>query len=173
MLEEGDQGGSRGDDLRRRDIHIVDLERILDRELAAHARLDPLVDKAPFLVQHFARLGDGQLLLVIGGHEIDLFSRGAVDNLAVGRFDKAELVDAGVGGQRGDQTDVRPFRGFDGAETAVVGIMDVAHLKAGAFAGQTARAEGREPALVGQLRERVGLVHELRELAGAEKGIDD
>ena len=45
----------------------------------------------------------------------------------------------------------------------------VAHLEAGALAGQTARTERREPPLVRDLGQRVGLVHELRELRGAEE----
>ena len=45
----------------------------------------------------------------------------------------------------------------------------VAHLEAGAFARQTARAERRQAPLVGDLRQRIGLVHELRELRGAEE----
>ena len=50
-----------------------------------------------------------------------------------------------------------------------MGRMHVAHFEAGALAGQTARPERREAALVGDLGERVGLVHELRELRGAEE----
>jgi hypothetical protein len=45
----------------------------------------------------------------------------------------------------------------------------VAHLEAGALARQTARPERREAALVRDLRERVGLVHELAELRRAEE----
>ena len=45
----------------------------------------------------------------------------------------------------------------------------VAHLEAGALAGQTARSKRRQAALVGDLRQRVGLVHELRQLRGAEE----
>ncbi len=50
-----------------------------------------------------------------------------------------------------------------------MGRVHVAHFEAGALAGQTARAKRREAALVGDLRQRVGLVHELRELRGAEE----
>ena len=45
----------------------------------------------------------------------------------------------------------------------------VAHLEAGALARKTARPERREAPLVGDLRQRVGLVHELRQLRGAEE----
>ena len=47
--------------------------------------------------------------------------------------------------------------------------MHVAHLEAGPLASQTARAKRRETPLVGDLGQRVGLVHELRELRGAEE----
>ncbi len=47
--------------------------------------------------------------------------------------------------------------------------MHVAHLEAGALAGQTARSKGRHTALVGQFRQRVLLVHELAELRRAEE----
>jgi hypothetical protein len=51
--------------------------------------------------------------------------------------------------------------------------MDVAHLEAGALAREAARAERRETALVRDLGQRVRLVHELRELRGAEELLDD
>jgi hypothetical protein len=50
-----------------------------------------------------------------------------------------------------------------------MGRVHVAHLEARTLARQTARPERREPALVRDLRQRVGLVHELRKLAGAEE----
>src|SRR5690606_860663 len=85
------------------------------------------------------------------------------------RFDEAVLVDAGEGGERVDQADVRAFRRLDRANAAVVGRVDVADFEAGALAGQTTRAKGRKTALVGDFRERVHLVHELRELRGTEE----
>jgi hypothetical protein len=51
--------------------------------------------------------------------------------------------------------------------------MHVADFEACAIAGQTARPESRQAALVGQLGERVDLVHELRKLAAAEEVTDD
>ena len=50
-----------------------------------------------------------------------------------------------------------------GAHAAVVTVVDVADLESGAVTGETAGAEGGETALVGQLGERVSLVHELGE----------
>ena len=90
-------------------------------------------------------------------------------DLAVRAFDEAVLVDARVGRERVDQADVRAFRRLDRADAAVVRRMHVAHLEAGALARQAARPERREAALVGDLRQRVGLVHELRQLRRAEE----
>ena len=50
--------------------------------------------------------------------------------------------------------------------------MHVSHLETGALTRQTTRAEGREATLVRETRERVRLVHELRELRGAEELLD-
>ena len=50
--------------------------------------------------------------------------------------------------------------------------MHVAHLEAGPLAVQAARPEGRQPPLVRQLRQRVGLVDDLRQLAAAEEVLD-
>ena len=50
--------------------------------------------------------------------------------------------------------------------------VDVADLEAGALAGQTAGPERREAALVRDLRERVGLVHELAQLRAAKVLLD-
>ena len=53
-----------------------------------------------------------------------------------------------------------------------MGRVNVADVKAGALAGQTTRSKGREPTLVRDFGERVGLIHELRELRGSEEFFD-
>ena len=93
----------------------------------------------------------------------------AVLDLAVRRLDEAELVDPRVARQRRDQADVRTFRRLNRADAAVVRRVDVAHFEAGALARQTAGPERREPPLVRDLRQRVGLVHELRQLRRPEE----
>ena len=99
----------------------------------------------------------------------DLLGDPAVLDLAVRALDEAVFVHPRKGRQRVDQADIRAFRRLDRADAAVMRRVHVAHLEAGALAGQTARAKRREAALVGDLRQRVGLVHELRELRGAEE----
>ena len=50
--------------------------------------------------------------------------------------------------------------------------MHVADVEAGALTREAARPKGREAALVGELVERVRLLHELRQLAAAEELLD-
>ena len=75
---------------------------------------------------------------------------------AVGRFDKAVLIDARVGGEGVDEADVGTFGSLDGAHAAVVGIVNVADFEGRAVAVQAAGAESGKPALMGQLRKGVG-----------------
>src|SRR5690606_26216156 len=86
-----------------------------------------------------------------------------------GAFQEAVLVGACIGRQGVDQADVRTFRGLDRADTAVVGRVYVTRFEAGTLAGQTAGPKRGNATLVGDLRQRVVLVHELGQLAGAEE----
>ena len=104
--------------------------------------------------------------------DADFVDHHALDHLAVRALDEAVLVDAGEAGKRGDQPDVRAFRRFDRADAAVMRGVHVAHFEPGALAGQAAWPEGRETPLVRDLRQRVGLVHELRKLARPEELAD-
>ena len=120
------------------------------------------------LEDDLAALGDqvraglvlGQVPVVVADGPLDLAVRG---------LDEAVAVDPAVRRERPDQADVRTFRGLDRADPAVVAVVDVADVEAGALARQAARPERRQAALAGQLGQRVGLVHELAELAAAEE----
>src|SRR5450759_4605989 len=84
-------------------------------------------------------------------------------------FDKAIFVNPGKAGQTANQADVWTFRGLDWANTNVMRMVYVAHVKAGALAAQTARSKGRKCAFVAQLSQRVGLIHKLGQLARAKE----
>ena len=99
----------------------------------------------------------------------DVVHDSSVAHLAIGAFDKAVLIDPRVAGERGNQPNVRALRRLDGADPAVVCRVDVADLEPGALAGEAARPQRRQAPLVGDLRKRVGLVHELGELRGTKK----
>ncbi len=168
VFQEGDQGRGHRNHLTRRHVHQVDLLLLEQGRFAIDPAGDQVVDD--LAVQHLdVGLGDDVLRLFHGRHVDDLFERLAVGDATVGALDEAVLVDSGVSGQRVDQADVRAFRRFNRADAAVVGRVNVADFEAGALAGQTARAKRRQTALVGDLRQRVGLVHELRQLRGAEE----
>ena len=130
---------------------------------------DQVVGQHAIGVDDGVGLRDVMLGLLHGGEIDNLVRHLAVLHATIGRLDEAVLVDAGEGRQRVDQTDVRAFRRFDRADAAVMRRMHVAHLEAGALAGQTTRTKGRQAALVGDLRQRVGLIHELRKLRRAEE----
>ena len=169
VLEERDERRRDRDELLRRHVDEVDVLRPRHDEIAGLAAigqvgLDPVVR-----VELDIGLGDGVAAL-LHRREIDhLVGHLAVDDAAIRALDEAVLVHARIGREAVDQADIRTFRRLDRADAAVMGRMHVAHLEAGALARQAARAEGREPALMRDLRQRIGLIHELRQLRRAEE----
>ncbi|CAM5196674.1 hypothetical protein CDEN61S_01685 [Castellaniella denitrificans] len=172
VFQEGDQRGGDRHDLRRRDVHVVHVGRGGQHGFAGLAAGDQVVGETAFLVQHRIGLGDDVLAFLDGRQVFDLVGDPPVDDLAVGRFQEAVLVQARVQGQGVDQADVRAFGRLDRADAAVVGRVHVADLEAGALARQAARSQGRHAPLVRDFRQRVGLVHELGQLAGTEEFLD-
>src|SRR5690606_10040920 len=119
--------------------------------------------------RHLRGLGNRVFIFHVRCQVLSRLLHHTILNLAVRRFDKAEFVNAGIGSQRGDKTNVRAFRCFYRTHTAIVRMMYVAHFEARAVAAQTTRSEGTETTLVRQLAEGVGLIHELAELTAAEE----
>ena len=101
--------------------------------------------------------------------EHDLIGDHRVFHPAVRAFQEAVLIGARVSCQRVDQTNVRTFRGLDRTYATVVSRVYVADFEACALAGQTARAKSRYTTLVGNLGQRIVLIHELGQLAGTEE----
>ena len=169
MLEERHERRGYRHDLRWRHVHVLHALWRQQHGLALLTGADQLIDQLAVLVQAGIGLGDDVLALFDGRQVVDVHRHLAVGNPAVRRFKKAVLVQLSEQGQRVDQTDVRTFRRFDRADTAIVGGVHVAHLEARTFTRQTTRAQSRDPALVRDLAQRVGLVHELRQLARPEE----
>src|SRR5690606_778899 len=168
MLEDRNQRGSNGHDLTGRHVHQGHFFRRLDAELVHVTNRYQLLDQ--LAITHFGTgLGDDVVRLFNGGEEYDFVGNHGVLYATVGAFQEAVLVGACIGRQGVDQADVRTFRGLDRADTAVVGRVYVTHFEAGTLAGQTARPKRGNATLVGDLRQRVVLVHELGQLAGAEE----
>src|SRR5436190_1245660 len=171
VLEERDQRRRHGDDLRRSDVHVVDLLRTRRDSLALAGAAKNLVveELAGLLVERRRGLCDRELRL-LGGVEIDdLVGDLAVLDDPVRRLDEAEFGDGRHRGERTHQADVRALGRLDRAHPAVMRRVNVAHLDGRALACEAAGAERREAPAVGQPGERVRLVHELRKLRGAEE----
>src|SRR4030095_16785190 len=66
--------------------------------------------------------------------DLDVLDNATVLNLSVRRLDEAKLVDPREARKGRDETDVRTFRRLDRANASVVGRVNVADLKSGAFA---------------------------------------
>ena len=182
MVEERDECGSNRNHHARRNVHQVNVLAVYLDELVAPTAGYTVVYEVVVLVERLGSLADDVLVLDVRGHVANLVGNVAADlagllvldlfDYAVRRLDKAEVIDAGVGCQIRDQTDVRAFRGLDRAQTAVVRVVYVSNLEGCTVTGQTAGTEGRHTALVGQLSQRVVLVHELRQRRRTEELLD-
>ena len=169
VLEEWHEGGSDRDDLRRRNVHVLHALGAAQNRLAVFTRRHQLAGQLAVFVQQCIGLGNHVLAFFNGRQVVDLVSDLGVNDAAVRCLDETVFVQARIQGQRVDQADVRTFRRFNRADAAVVRDVNVAYFEAGALAGQTTGAKGRNTALVGDLGQRIGLVHELRQLRSAEE----
>ena len=97
----------------------------------------------------------------------------AVHHFAVWAFNKPVAVNPRVGGKGVNQTDVRPFRRFNRADTSVMRRMHVADFKAGAVAGKSPRSQSRQAPFVRQFGQRIVLIHKLRQLRRTEELADN
>ena len=121
------------------------------------------------LIKFNIRRNNDLVSLLKGRHVFRLVGHLAVFDLPVRCLNKAVLIHLGKSGQRYDQADVRTFRGFNRTDTTVMCRMNVADLKPGPLSRQTSRPQCAQPSFVCYLGEKIGLVHKLRQLAGAEK----
>ncbi len=169
VLQERDQRRGHRHKLLRRHVHGGHVLGLHQPEIALLAHRDEILGEPPVAVHRRIGLGDDQLLLFHGRQVARLALHHPVLHQHVRRLDEAVLVHLGIGGKRVDQADVRAFRRLDRADAAVMRRVHVAHLEAGALAGQSARPKRGQAALMGHFRQRIGLVHELRQLAAAEE----
>ena len=169
VLQERHQRGSHRHDLCRRHVHVLHTVCAAEDGFTLFTGRHQITRQATILVELCVRLSDHVLAFFDGREVIDLVGDLAVHHAAVRRLDEAVLVQAGVQSQRVDQTNVGTFRRFDRADATVVGHVHVTHLKACALTGQTAWAQSGHTALVRDFGQRVGLVHELRQLRCAEE----
>src|SRR5713101_3956019 len=119
------------------------------------------------------RLRNEKILFTVAREIVNLIRHAAVFHFAIWRFDKTEFIDARESAHRTDQADVWTFWRLDRTNAAVMRWMNVAHFEPSAFTTKTSRAESRQATFVRQLRERIGLIHELRKLRPAKEIADN
>src|SRR5216684_3685020 len=172
MLEEGDERGRYRNDLRGGHVHVLDAVGGRQREFVLEATGNQAIDELAVLVDLRIRLRNDEVAFLDRGKKVNLARDFSVYDLPVGRLQKPVPVGAGEERERVDQADVRAFRRLDGADPAIVSRVHVAHLEARALPGEAPRPQGRYAPLVRDFRKRIRLVHELRQLARAEKLLD-
>ena len=182
VFQEWNEGCTDGDNLLWRYVHQVYFFRFCFQYVGAAAACHILMNEMAFRIQRFRSLGNDLVFFDIGGDILCFVGYVVFLNAGLGIFrlfdnavrglDEAVLVDDTVVGQRGNQADVRTFRGFYRAHTAVMGVMYVADFEPCSFTGQAAGAQSGQTALMGQFSQRVCLVHELGQLGGSEEFFD-
>ncbi len=130
------------------------------------------VDKGSVFSKRLVSLCDYVVVFHISCEVDDFVCNLPIYHFAVGRFNEAVLVNPGKCTQRPDQTNVGSLWSLDGTHSPVVGVVDVPDFKAGPFSTEAPWAQSAEPSFMGELRQRVGLIHELGQLAAAEKFFD-
>ena len=143
MFQEWYEGRSDRYELLRRDIHIVDAILGHERHVALLAAEDEVFDERAMRVDAGVRLRDDRVFLAIGVEPRDLTRHLAVLHDEVGRLDEAQIVHPRIARERRDEADVRTFWRLDRAHAAVLRVVHVAHLEAGALARETTRTERR------------------------------
>ena len=172
MLQEGHERRSDRHDLCRRHVHVLHALSAAQNGFAFFTGRHQLTGQHAVFVQSRIGLGNNVLAFFDGRQVIDVHRDLAIGHATVRGFNEAVLVQTGVQSQRVDQTNVRTFGRFNGAHTTVVGHVHVTHFKAGTLTRQTARAKCRHAALVGDLGQGIGLVHELAQLRGTEEFLE-
>ena len=172
VFKERNQRGRNRGNLLRSHVNQLYFGGRNDRIVRILAAFHLVADKRAVVVQRSISLTDDLAFLFFGSQVNDVFILQVDDSilhLAVGRLDKAKVINLRINTKRGDKTDIRAFGRLNRAKAAIVSIVNVTDLETGTLARQTARTQRRETALVGHFGQRVRLVHELRQGVRAEE----
>ncbi len=169
MLQEWNQCCCYRHHLLWRHIHIVNIFRRFNRKFTNVTNIDKLIVELTFLINRGRGLSDNKIGFVNRRQIFDLISHLAVNHLPVRRLEKAVTVGTGIGCQGVDQTNIWTLGRFNRTHTTIMRRVYVTNLKTGALPGKTTWAQCRHATFVGNLRQRVVLVHKLGQLTGAEK----
>ena len=173
MLEEGNETGGEAHQLHGAHIDVFNVVRAHHGKVAGFPCPNQGTCQTAVGVHRRIRFGNGGAILPVRGKVNHFVGDLPLDNPAVRCFQEAEPVDGGVDGKGCDKADVGTFRSLHRTNPAVMGVVHVPHVEAGPFTGQATLAQSAGAALMGKLRQRVRLLHELGKLTGPEEGIDD
>ncbi|MNX90339.1 hypothetical protein D3C86_1223850 [compost metagenome] len=163
MLQERNQRCRQTYDLVRSDVHVLNLFSFQDREVTCFTGFDFIFSEASFVIQRNVRLCNFFIIFLFRTQVNLVFQvYFTIINFTIRCFDEAHVIDLSMYTQCRDQTDVWTLWSFNGTQTAIVRVVNVTYLKAGSFTGQTTWSECRDTTLVRDLRQRVGLIQELR-----------
>ena len=169
VFQERDQGRTDGNHLLGGNVHVVNLVAAEQAGFAFATASNQIFYKVAFVIQVGVRLSDNVVTFFDSRQVMNFVSHNAVGDFTIRSLEETVFVSLCVHGQGVDQTDVRTFRRFDRTYATVVGRVYVSNFEACAFTGQTAWAECGDTTFVRNLRQRVVLVHKLRQLAGTEE----
>ena len=114
MLQERNHGSGHRHDLRRGNVHVLNVSRTGQNEFTLLVAGHEFLREAVVFIQISVRLGDDVLAFLNSGEVVNRAGRDTVNHAAIRRLKEAVVVQAGVNSERVDQTDVRTFRGRHG-----------------------------------------------------------
>ena len=169
VFQERNQRSRHGYHLPRCHVHILHAVGRCQNGFAFFAASNQIAEQFTVFIQIGIRLRNHIAAFFNGRQIVNFIGYFAVHHAAIRCFQKAVFVGACVNRQRVNQTNVWTFWCFNWAHATVMRWVYVAHFKARAFACQTTRPQSRNTALVRDFRQRIGLIHKLRQLARTEK----
>ena len=171
VFQERDQGRCDRYYLFRRYVHIIRSFRADAENVVLTAGRNTFAQEISVIVQRFVGLRHDIFIFFVRSQVFNFIGNAFMRFVyfAVRRFNKTELVDNRKRRKGTNQTDVGTFRGLNRAHASIMGVVNVTDFIAGPFTGQTAGSQCRKTAFVGQLCQRIVLVHKLGKLAAAEE----
>ena len=175
VLKERNKGCCDRGTLRRSYVHQAYFVRRYHRIILFISGFYARTDELTFIIERSVTLSYRVILFILSC-EVDDTLVGkihfTIGCLTIRRFDKAKAINLCINTERRNQTDIRAFRRLNRAETAIMGIVYVSHLKTCTVAAQTTRAKSRHTALMSNLSKRILLIHELRKSVRSEVAVD-
>ncbi len=155
----------------RTNIHIIGSIALNFHKTIAIPAVNLRVHKMALFVKGFIRLHHDEFVFHIGRHIDNLrsYHSSRLIDLSKRSLNKAIFVDPRKRRQIRNQANVRSFRGLNRTHAAIMAIVNVTNLKTGSISRKSTRSQSRKPPLVGQLGQRVRLIHKLRQLRQSKK----